>query len=106
MTAVAPELITVTRHRCPFCRRSWAHKTPAAEHIARCWRNPAARSCKTCAHYDLEPSGEWCFPGQPCNCNDGYVTCAKNIDIADYTIKVDCPLWSLAATGNQGVCDG
>ena len=90
-----PEPVTVTRWRCPFCHRSRAHKSTTAEHIARCWLNPAARSCKTCAHYELEPGGESCFPGRPCNCNDGYAECAAGVDIADYSIKNGCPLWAL-----------
>ena len=62
MTAVAveiaPEPVTVTRWRCPFCRRSRAHKKATTEHIARCWLNPAVRSCKTCVNF--EPGGDAC----------------------------------------------
>jgi hypothetical protein len=91
-----PEPITVTRWRCPFCRQSWAHKKAAAEHAGRCWRNPAARSCKTCAHYESVPTGEPCFPGQPCGCNDGYEACNAGVDLLE-GLRTGCPLWSLLA---------
>lgn len=40
-----------TRHRCEFCRRSYAHRSDARKHEAACFRNPAARGCPTCAHF-------------------------------------------------------
>jgi hypothetical protein len=45
-----PEAFTVTRYRCPFCRRSWQNKARAEGHIAVCWYN---HGCKTCRHADL-----------------------------------------------------
>jgi len=45
-----PEAFTVTRYRCPYCRRSWLSKKRAISHIAKCWWN---RGCKTCRHADL-----------------------------------------------------
>lgn len=51
--ATEPEQFVATRFRCPHCRRSWSSKKLAADHMGRCWRNPAARACKTCAHYFL-----------------------------------------------------
>jgi len=97
VTAIAPEAVVVTRWRCPFCRRSRSHKKAAAEHIARCWLNPAARSCKTCANlspgYDAcgcEPGCNWGSPagGVP----DSYHAGA---DISDGEIKTGCLLWQL-----------
>jgi hypothetical protein len=88
---IAPEPVVVTRWRCPFCHRSRAHKQATTEHIARCWLNPAARSCKTCANYDFAPGGDFC----PCGCGDGYAVCEAGIDVSDYSIKAACPLWAL-----------
>jgi len=48
------ELITVqaTRYRCPHCRKSYAHRATATNHMSRCFKTPSVRSCKTCKHYD------------------------------------------------------
>lgn len=58
-----PVRIRAVRHQCPHCRRTWAHRAAAATHVARCWRNPAARGCKTCTHY--EPPTEGSYDGHP-----------------------------------------
>lgn len=39
------------RHRCEHCRRSYASVTAARRHEADCYRNPASKSCPSCAHY-------------------------------------------------------
>jgi hypothetical protein len=57
--SVEPEAIRVTRYRCPFCARSHSSRTRAVQHITRCWRNPAAHGCKTCAHYEPAEAGDW-----------------------------------------------
>lgn len=82
MTVPIP--FVVTRFRCPFCPRTASSKKRTAEHIGRCWHNPQARSCKTCKHYEpAEPSGDYCFPGRPCNCNEGTdESCAIGVSLA------------------------
>ena len=103
MTAIllaAPEPVTVTRWRCPFCRRTRAHKAAAAAHMERCWLNPAVRGCKTCAHYDYEPDGGPCEAGRPCACNQGHEECGAGIDLDGGlglapVLRTGCPLWSL-----------
>jgi hypothetical protein len=47
-----PIPVHVTRYRCPHCARSASSKGRSREHIARCWRNPEAKGCKTCKHFD------------------------------------------------------
>jgi hypothetical protein len=89
----APEPVTVTRWRCPFCRRTWAHKKAATGHVGRCWRSPGARSCKTCAHFESVPDGDYCL-GTPCNCNQGYEACHAGVDLLE-GLKAGCPLWAL-----------
>lgn len=76
-----PEKITVTRHRCPHCRRSWSRKKAATGHIARCWSNPAAQSCKTRAFYVPEE-------------------CAAGVDLRQFddedgrrVLPIGCPKW-------------
>lgn len=92
MTVSLPIPVVVTRHQCPHCRRTWSKPAAATAHIGRCWKNPAAAGCKTCAHFDQEPTGESCFPGRPCNCNDGYEQCGVGRDI-DGGPAIHCPLW-------------
>ena len=94
--SVVPEAVIATRWRCPFCRRSRAHKKATAEHIARCWLNPAVRSCKTCVNF--EPAGDACGCEPGCNWGSpaGGIpdSCAAGLDL-DGTIKTGCPLWAL-----------
>jgi hypothetical protein len=93
-----PVPVMVRRYRCPFCSRSRSSKAATADHIARCWLNPEVRSCRTCAHLDRDLGGEWCFPGRPCNCNDGGQECRLDVDLPESGLPVTgCPLWELAA---------
>jgi hypothetical protein len=90
-----PEVITVRRFRCPFCRRSHSSKTRAVLHIGRCWYNPAVRCCKTCANFVPDQS------------EPGYVApeyCDAGVDISGDVTTEDapspgpitgCPLWAL-----------
>jgi len=96
-----PVPVTVQRFQCPFCSRRRAAKKTTAAHIERCWLNPAARACKTCANFTDEPDGEPCFAGQPCDCNQGYQQCEAGIaDVAGGTIVSGCPLWKLKEASN------
>jgi hypothetical protein len=55
--------IRTVRHQCPYCRRTWSKRHAATAHIARCWYNPEARGCKTCANY--EPAADGPYPEHP-----------------------------------------
>lgn len=97
---IEPVAVMVRRFRCPFCSRTHSAARAAREHMGRCWLNPATRSCKTCANWDVEPGGEPCFPGRPCDCNHGYVQCLAGVAGVDRgEIKTGCPLWR-AREGN------
>lgn len=50
MTSPIP--VRVTRYRCPHCPRTASSRARSVEHMARCWRNPEARGCKTCRHFE------------------------------------------------------
>lgn len=53
--------ITVKRYLCPWCRRGRSDRRTAEAHAARCWRNPAARACKTCRNLERdEEIGDFC----------------------------------------------
>jgi hypothetical protein len=93
MTAV-PVRIQVTRFACPFCSRSRAKQGATAEHILRCWKNPANRTCKTCVHYQAPQTGSPCVPGRHCTCNDWDEACtADDGPEPDEFPVVACPLW-------------
>jgi hypothetical protein len=92
-----PEPITVKRYRCPFCRRSRSSKRATAQHIARCWLNPATRSCKTCANFEeghdacgCEPGCNWGSPagGIPAACTAG-----RNLPDGPEFPVTGCLLW-------------
>lgn len=92
-----PEAIMVKRWLCPFCRRSRSSKSATAEHIARCWLNPAVRSCKTCAN--LEPGYDACGCEPGCNWGSpsGGIpdSCAAGVDVPEgpeFPVT-GCPLW-------------
>lgn len=99
-----PIPFTVTRYRCPCCPRTGSSKARVREHIGRCWHNPDAKGCKTCKYYEPgEPGGEVCFPGRPCNCNQGEEeSCAVGVSLSgnDFDIKpgpiVGCEKWEAA----------
>lgn len=85
--AARPVEYTTTRFACPFCRRySRSKREPVADHMTRCWKNPAVRACKTCHHFcqqDTEPevglaAVEWCD--------------AQDVGLDG--IRDHCPLWA------------
>lgn len=81
--------VTVVRHQCPHCRATRAHKVAARRHVARCYRNPAVRSCRTCEHHIPADFDEHAGPA------------AEACDARPYQEQpktfpaVDCPLWQL-----------
>lgn len=46
-----PIPLTVTRYICPFCHRGRSRARACLEHMARCWKNPALKGCKTCINF-------------------------------------------------------
>jgi hypothetical protein len=82
----APAEIVVTRYVCPHCRRGHSRRRAAVEHIARCWRNPTNRTCKTCTHHHHEPD-------EPQVGLMGGPFCAAGVDLAGEAPRIDCPTW-------------
>lgn len=82
--------LRVIRYQCPYCNRSWSKRTPAETHIARCWRNPATRSCKTCVNF--------CPAEKPHRFDPGYQPeaegCALSLLEVGAPLKSNCPAWS------------
>lgn len=64
----APREIQVTRYVCPHCSRGHSKRDAATAHIARCWKNPALRGCKSCVHFE-QGRVERCGCGHP-HCDD------------------------------------
>lgn len=102
-----------TRHRCPHCRKSWAHKATAAKHQPVCFADPARRTCKTCKHDTPASGGGWDPETghddyEPRHCALGYeqgptcVECGEHPDAPSgcwhgrgvaKQLRVLCPLW-------------
>lgn len=82
---VAAVAVLVRRFQCPFCRRTRSRRPAAEAHIARCWVNPGARSCKTCSHYDPGGPADNQDPGSP----EG---CAAGLDLRT-GLRTGCPKW-------------
>lgn len=78
-----PIRTTVVRYKCPHCNRHESRKAKAVAHIARCFLNPANRTCRTCKHHIdvnwVNPEG--CKVSEP----------------AEFPV-VGCPLWELAVS--------
>lgn len=94
----APIAVRVTRYRCPFCARSHSSRGRAAEHIGRCWRNPEARGCKTCRHFDAtyEDYGEDCDLGVDLAGRPQCEACGGMGYVGEWDIGHKCP----ACNGN------
>lgn len=104
---------TTVRHRCPHCRRSYAHQATAIKHIGRCFANPAVRTCKTCRHLEPPDPGDWEVgdPGAPAGCGLGVDLSVARCSVCGsemfpdgsgcphpeakpaYGLRVQCELW-------------
>ena len=82
----------VLRHYCPFCSRGHAHKRSAIAHVAKCWRNPASRSCKTCGCYQPPERADY-YDGYP-GCPEG---CDAGLDLSG-GLRTHCDAWEGALT--------
>ena len=80
----------VTRFICPFCRRGRSKRSYAQEHIDQCWKNPAQRSCGSCANFRSGSQGGYDEPG----C-DPYCAVGAEIHSADGDKQLVrlCPSW-------------
>lgn len=78
--------LKVVRFQCPHCHRTHSKKPAAEAHIARCWRNPQARGCKTCTHYTAPEGGPYAeHPGWSEQCEQGRKLLSG--------LHSNCPLW-------------
>lgn len=103
-----PIPVRVTRYRCPHCVRSHSSRSGAVRHIARCWFNPDARGCKTCAHFEPADDACGCTPG--CNWgNSGQSIpegCAVGVDLTGRPACPDCKgVGSTVDAGSLGVSE-
>lgn len=110
VVSAEPVKVQVTRWRCPFCGRSHSGRGRARDHIGRCWRNPAVRSCKTCVNFD--PGSNGC--GTPdCNCASGE-SCFKGLPVEvprenrpdRTTFPISCPLWEFLDEDEDAIATG
>lgn len=105
-----PIAYVTTRHRCPHCRKSYAHKANAAQHMERCFSDPERRTCKTCKH-DEPASGGWdpetgLDDYEPRHCAEGYdqgpscIECGAHPEVCGHErykpatlLTILCPSW-------------
>jgi hypothetical protein len=89
----APVAVRSVRHQCPHCRRTWARRAAAVAHVARCWRNPEARGCLTCAHFEPFEEGPYeKHPGFPESCGAGRdITTGLVTGCPDHTLTAEEP---------------
>lgn len=100
MTTLVPVPFTVTRYRCPACSRTGSSRKQIANHMVRCWLNPDAKACKTCALYRPDTSEG----------DVGYLSpeyCAVGLEFPEDqlgrpTLAVGCPKWQLDANRAVG----
>lgn len=90
------EVRVVRRFICKFCRRGHSKEAAAYAHALRCFRNPAARSCKTCAAYQPVETGDYQtgYPGCPEGCDAG-------VTWEGGTMPVGCALWEPRMTPSR-----
>lgn len=94
ITAPQPRKVTVTRYRCPFCRRQNSAKKKIVEHIARCWHNPAVKSCRTCLHFEKSCTETEVYGGEVRVCYQQDDLCTLGQTLPDNGFPaVNCPLW-------------
>ncbi|MET9517460.1 hypothetical protein [Streptomyces sp. NPDC002994] len=96
MTAVdLPLPVVVTRHQCPYCRITRSKRSAAVAHMARCWNNPANRTCRSCVHFEPAVSYGDCEPGRRCSCGDEPANCGVEVELPDYDQMpvTDCQQW-------------
>lgn len=82
-TARGPVKVLVVRYDCPFCGSGFrsSRKSYVVEHMARCWAEPAKKTCRTCAHFDRRAL--W-------GAED---VCALGENVPERAPVVNCPLW-------------
>ena len=90
MTVDLPIPFVVTSYRCPHCYRTRASKAVTADHMTRCWHNPAAKGCKTCDNY--YPGDNGCEGDPGCNCASPEFCNIAGIDL-NGTLRVHCDQW-------------
>lgn len=93
-----------TRYRCPHCRRSYAHRATATNHMPRCFMNAAVRSCKTCRHRDNDRTCDLGVDLETARCamcgglmypdGSGECTCPmSSMSKPVYGLRVRCDEW-------------
>ena len=88
-----PIPVRVTRYRCPYCPRGHSTRRRAVEHIARCWRNPDVKSCKTCKHFErnYDGYGDDCNLGIDLSGRPACTRCCGSGRLFEIGGVVDCP---------------
>lgn len=104
ISTTEPIPVMVRRFECPHCARRRASKAATRQHMARCWYDPANKTCKTCTHFE---------PVDCCGAPDLYScytpmcptapTCAAGVDLGTTWPVVGCDRWTAMPTDRTEV---
>lgn len=77
-----PVKVLVVRYDCPFCGSGFrsSRKSYVAEHMTRCWADPAKKTCRTCAFHVAPHSSDGDY-------------CRQGVELPDDAPVLHCPLW-------------
>jgi hypothetical protein len=70
ITMAGIKVVTVRRYVCPHCHRGRAKESSIYAHLQFCWKNPAAKSCGSCANYCKEED-RYLSTYSPARCAEG-----------------------------------
>lgn len=87
-TPPAPLAVMVRRYECPHCGWRRADKTLVARHIARCWHDPAMRTCRSCVFFERGHAEETDYGWR-----EVPDACALGEPVEPRHPVIACPLW-------------
>jgi hypothetical protein len=92
-----PIAVQVIRYRCPHCPRSGSSKARVVAHMAKCWRDPVNRGCKTCANFSYYDPPDCDGPESPEYCLAGVALPVVERDYGSTTtLMIHCDAWEAA----------
>ena len=91
--------VSIDAYACRFrCGRIGTKRKAIADHEARCFRNPATRSCKTCVHLQIDSETIYMpdHGGRPGTTDREvmFPSCGADEDIdLRAGLRTECPMW-------------
>lgn len=90
-----PIEVTVKRYDCAFCgsRYRRSKQFPVIAHMARCWSDPAKRTCRTCSHFMRGYTAGTPSAYEPPDAYEVDDECTLGELLPERAPVVGCPLW-------------